>query len=62
MQAIMVETGIQYVFPKEVDQEAEKISNDVPEEEIRLRRDMRSTWTITIDPARCRRILMTPSA
>ena len=50
MQAIMVETGIQYVFPKEVDQEAEKISNDIPEEEIRLRRDMRSTWTITIDP------------
>jgi ribonuclease R len=50
MQAIMVETGIQYEFPEAVDKETARISGDIHDEEIARRRDFRHVWTITIDP------------
>lgn len=50
MQAIMIETGINYRFPKDVEKEAAAISETISEEIIAGRRDMRNTWTITIDP------------
>lgn len=48
--AILAEFGLPYEFPKEVEAEAEKISFDIPQEEIARRRDMRDAITITIDP------------
>ncbi|MBU2019324.1 MAG: ribonuclease R, partial [Bacteroidetes bacterium] len=50
MISILVSQGIDYVFPQEVINEAEKISMDLDEEEIKKRRDMRDTLTFTIDP------------
>ncbi len=51
MNAIMAEFGLPVEFPPEVEAEAEKITFDIPEREIKNRRDMRSTLTFTIDPA-----------
>lgn len=48
--AILAEYGLPYKFPKEVEAEAEKISFDIPNEEIARRRDMRDAVTFTIDP------------
>ncbi|MBP9703720.1 MAG: RNB domain-containing ribonuclease, partial [Chitinophagales bacterium] len=50
MRVIMVETGINYNFPEEVEKEAAAISETISEEVIAKRRDIRNTWTITIDP------------
>jgi ribonuclease R len=50
MIGILVSQGIDYVFPQEVLDEAEKTSMDLEEEEIKKRRDMRDTLTFTIDP------------
>lgn len=50
MQAIMVETGIQYEFPEAVDLETARISGEITADEIAKRRDFRHVWTITIDP------------
>ncbi len=50
MEAIMVETGISYAFPKDVLKEAEDIPFEIAEAELKKRRDMRSVFTITIDP------------
>ncbi|MBK8487227.1 MAG: ribonuclease R [Chitinophagales bacterium] len=50
MRVIMVETGINYNFPEEVEKEAAAISENISEEVIAKRRDIRNTWTITIDP------------
>lgn len=50
MEAILVETGIIYNFPKEVEKEAEAIPLTIPEEVIRKRLDIRDRFTITIDP------------
>lgn len=50
MEAILVETGIIYQFPKEVEKEADRIPLQIPEEVINNRLDIRDRFTITIDP------------
>lgn len=51
MHAILEEYGLPYEFDPEVEKEAELISFDLPEEEIKKRRDFRDVLTFTIDPA-----------
>lgn len=54
MEAIVLEKGFDPSFPKEVDEEAEKVAKRETarfEEEVKNRRDMRGTLTFTIDPA-----------
>ncbi len=51
MHAILAEYGLPYKFPKEVEEAAQKISVEIPQSEIKRRRDLRDTLTITIDPA-----------
>ncbi len=48
--AILAEYGLPSFFPKEVEDEAENISFDIPADEISRRRDMRDVITFTIDP------------
>ncbi|GAB2688242.1 ribonuclease R [Mucilaginibacter koreensis] len=50
MNAILAEYGFPLSFPKEVENEAEAISDIITEEEIAKRRDFRQTITFTIDP------------
>lgn len=51
MHAILEEYGLPYEFAPEVEQDAEKISFDLPAAEIKKRRDFRGVLTFTIDPA-----------
>jgi len=48
--AILAEYGLPYDFPIEVEAFANKIDTSITEEEIAKRRDMRKTFTFTIDP------------
>lgn len=48
--AILHEYGLPYTFPKEVIDESEEIPEEITEEEIAKRRDMRNVLTFTIDP------------
>lgn len=48
--AILVEYGLPYDFPIEVEAYANKIDTSITEEEIKKRRDMRDVLTFTIDP------------
>ncbi len=50
MHAIMAEFGLPVRFPEEVEKLAEAIPEEIEEEEIKKRRDMRETLTFTIDP------------
>lgn len=50
MEAILVETGILYQFPKEVEKEADKIPESIAPSVIAERLDIRNRFTITIDP------------
>jgi ribonuclease R/exosome complex exonuclease DIS3/RRP44 len=50
MHSILVEYGLPYKFPKEVEDEAENLSIEITKEEIVKRRDMRGDLTFTIDP------------
>lgn len=50
MHAILAEFGLPYKYPEEVEAEAEKISDDITEEEIAKREDFRNVTTFTIDP------------
>jgi len=50
MNAILAEYGFPLSFPKEVEEEAEAISDQISKEEIDRRRDFRDTLTFTIDP------------
>ncbi len=50
MHAILAEFELPHKFPENVDKAAEKIPLEIPEEEIKRRRDMRETTTFTIDP------------
>lgn len=50
MNAIMAEYELPVKFPPSVLKAAEKISLEIPDEEIRLRRDCREVVTFTIDP------------
>ncbi|MBI3511663.1 MAG: ribonuclease R [Bacteroidetes bacterium] len=49
--AIMVEFGLPYSFPKDVERLAELIPTEIAPEEISRRRDFRKITTFTIDPA-----------
>lgn len=48
--AIMVEYGLPYEFPSDVERVASLIPTEITKEEIAKRRDFRSTLTFTIDP------------
>lgn len=50
MHAILAEFELPHHFPDNVDRAAEKIPLEIPEEEIRKRRDFRKVTTFTIDP------------
>ena len=51
MHAILAEFNLPYDFPKEVEQEAERIPEVISEKECAARRDFRDVTTFTIDPA-----------
>ncbi|MFC5270932.1 ribonuclease R [Adhaeribacter terreus] len=48
--SIMAEFGLPFEFPKEVEAESEAIPEEITQEEIGRRRDMRHITTFTIDP------------
>ena len=48
--SILLEYGLPYEFPEEVEKEAENLPIEITEKEIAKRRDMRSDLTFTIDP------------
>lgn len=50
MHAIMEEFGLDYKFPEHVQQYADEIPEEIPQEEIKKRRDFRGVTTFTIDP------------
>jgi ribonuclease R len=50
MHAILAEFGLPYKYPESVEKAAEKISGEIPPEEIDRREDFRGTTTFTIDP------------
>ncbi|MCX6287843.1 MAG: ribonuclease R [Bacteroidetes bacterium] len=50
MQAILAEYDFPLSFSGKSEAEAEKIPEELPQEEIRKRRDFRTVFTITIDP------------
>ena len=50
MHAILAEFELPYKFPDTVHAEAEKIPDQIPDYEIKKRRDFRDILTITIDP------------
>lgn len=50
MHAILAEFGLPYVYPKAVEEAAEKIPAEIPAEEIANREDLRDVATFTIDP------------
>lgn len=50
MQSILAEHDFPLGFPKVVEKEAESIPAQISTEEYKKRKDLRNTWTITIDP------------
>ncbi|MBQ8050470.1 MAG: ribonuclease R [Bacteroidaceae bacterium] len=50
MHAILAEFGLPYKYPQQVEDAANRIPDEIPEEEIRRREDMRQVMTFTIDP------------
>ncbi|NDW10898.1 ribonuclease R [Dysgonomonas sp. 520] len=50
MHAILAEFGLPYKYPEKVEEEANKISDVITEEEIAKREDFRQITTFTIDP------------
>lgn len=50
MHAILAEFELPYRFPAEVEQEADDIPEEIPQQEIAKRRDFRDITTFTIDP------------
>lgn len=48
--SILLEYGLPYTFPKEVEDFAEKLPLEISKEEIAKRRDLREVPTFTIDP------------
>lgn len=48
--SILVNHGIDFKFPKEVLQEAEKVGMELDPDEVKTRRDFRDILTFTIDP------------
>jgi ribonuclease R len=54
MQGILTEGGFPLQFPAAVLEESEKISDSISPDEVKRRRDMRDTLTLTIDPVDAR--------
>lgn len=50
MHSILAEYGLPYKYPEKVEEEANKISDRLTDEEISAREDFRETTTFTIDP------------
>ena len=50
MHAILAEFDLPYTYPKEVEEAADRIPEELPAEEIAARRDFRGIATFTIDP------------
>ncbi|MDX1667098.1 MAG: ribonuclease R, partial [Saprospiraceae bacterium] len=50
MKGILINHGFQLEFPKKVLEESERLNDDITEEEVARRRDMRQITTFTIDP------------
>ncbi len=50
MHAILAEFGLPYSYPENLEQLANKISDSIPQKEIKEREDFRSITTFTIDP------------
>lgn len=50
MHAILAEFGLPYKYPANVEKAADKIGDEIPEEEIARREDFRKVTTFTIDP------------
>ncbi len=50
MHAILAEFELPFKFPENINNEAEKIPDQITKSEIKLRRDFREITTITIDP------------
>ncbi len=48
--SILLEYGLPYEFPKNIEEEASKLPIEITKEEISKRRDMRADLTFTIDP------------
>ena len=51
MHAILAEYGLPYRFEPEVENAADKISEEITAEDLKARKDFRNTLTFTIDPA-----------
>ena len=51
MHAILAEFNLPYRFPKEVEDAADGISEEISEKDLKGRKDFRQTLTFTIDPA-----------
>ena len=51
MESILAAHEYPIEFPKEVEQEASRISTKISKDEIKRRRDFRKVFTVTIDPA-----------
>nr|WP_320037304.1 ribonuclease R [uncultured Bacteroides sp.] len=50
MHAILAEFGLPYIYPKAIEEAADKIPAEISEEEIAKREDFRNVTTFTIDP------------
>ena len=50
MNSILAQYGLPYVYPKRVEEAAEKITGEITPEDLAEREDFRDTWTCTIDP------------
>lgn len=50
MNAILAEYGLPYIYPKEVEEAAEKLDGRITDDELSRREDFRSVLTFTIDP------------
>lgn len=50
MHAILAQYGLPYVYPKAVEEAAEKISGEITSEDLAEREDFRDVFTCTIDP------------
>ena len=50
MHAILAEFGLPYRYPQQVEEAANSIPDQIPDEEIQRREDMREVTTFTIDP------------
>lgn len=51
MHAILAEFGLPYKYPEKVDEAANRIPLEIPQEEVARRQDFRQVPTFTIDPA-----------